>query len=120
VARRVMELIGLGGDERYAEFSDRVARRADVDARMEAWMQDRTRDQVLEAFDAAHAAAAPVYDMSDIYADEHYRAREAITEVDGFPMQNVVARLSATPGRIRWTGRPLDADGEAIRAELDD
>jgi crotonobetainyl-CoA:carnitine CoA-transferase CaiB-like acyl-CoA transferase len=120
VARRVMELIGLGGDERFAEFSDRVARRADVDARMEAWMRDRTRDQVLEAFDAARAAAAPVYDMSDIYADEHYRAREAITEVDGFPMQNVVARLSATPGRIRWTGRPLDADGEAIRAELDD
>jgi len=120
VARRVMELVGLGGDERFAEFSDRVERRAEVDARMEAWMRDRTRAQVLEAFDAAHAAAAPVYDMSDIFADEHYRAREAITEVDGFPMQNVVARLSATPGRIRWAGRPLDADGDGIRAELDD
>jgi crotonobetainyl-CoA:carnitine CoA-transferase CaiB-like acyl-CoA transferase len=120
VARRVMELIGLGGDERFAEFSDRVERRAEVDARMEAWMRDRTQDEVLAAFDAANAAAAPVYDMSDIFADEHYRAREAVTEVDGFPMQNVVARLSATPGRIRWTGRPLDADGAGIRAELDD
>ena len=40
--------------------------------------------------------------------------------VDGTPMQGLVARLSATPGRLRWAGRPLGADGEAIRAELDE
>ena len=31
------------------------------------------------------------------------------------PMQGLIARLSETPGRIRWAGRPLDADGDAIR-----
>ena len=36
------------------------------------------------------------------------------------PMQGVVARLSATPGRVRLGGRPLDADGAEVRAELDD
>jgi crotonobetainyl-CoA:carnitine CoA-transferase CaiB-like acyl-CoA transferase len=54
-------------------------------------------------------------DMADIAADEHYRARETITEVDGIPMQNLIARLSATPGQLNWAGRPLDADGDHIR-----
>ena len=39
--------------------------------------------------------------------------------IDGFPMPGPVARLSATPGRIRWTGRPLDADGAEIRTEVE-
>ena len=26
------------------------------------------------------------------------------------PMQGLVARLSATPGAVRWAGRPLGAD----------
>lgn len=118
VATRVMGLIGLGDDERFADFAGRVAHRAEVDERMERWMAERTLQEVLDQFDRAHAAAAAVYDMADIFADPHYRERGVIIEVDGFPMQNLVARLSATPGRIRWPGRELDADGDQIRAEL--
>jgi hypothetical protein len=36
-------------------------------------------------------------------------------QVDGTPMQGLVAKLSATAGALRWTGRPLDADGPTIR-----
>ena len=75
---------------------------------------------MLAAFEAAHAAAAPVMTMADIAADPHYRPRGAIVEVDGVPMQGLIARLSATPGALRWAGRELDADGDAIRAELGD
>jgi len=42
-----------------------------------------------------------------------------IAEVEGTPMQGLIARLSQTPGRLKWTGRALDADGPAIRAELE-
>ena len=56
-----------------------------------------------------------VMDMADIAADPHYTAREAITVVDCTPMQHLIARLSATPGSVRWAGRPLDADGDTIR-----
>ena len=62
------------------------------------------------AFEAAHAAAAPVYDMADVFADPQLAARDAIVEVDGVPMQGLVARLSRTPGAVRWAGRPLGAD----------
>ena len=73
---------------------------------------------MLAAFEAAHAAIAPVMTMQDIAADEHYRSRGAIVDLDGVPMQGLIARLSATPGVLRWAGRELDADGDAIRTEL--
>ena len=120
VARRVIDMIGSGDDERFATFSGRVDHRDELDALMAAWIAERSLAGVLAAFEAAEAAAAPVYSMADIATDPHFLARAAIIEVDGTPMQNVVARLSKTPGRVRWSGRPLGADTDAIRRELDD
>jgi len=118
VASRVMELIGLGGDPRVASFGARVEHREVVDATLAAWVAERSLDEVLASFEAAQAAAAPVHDMGDILADPHLAARDALPRLDGVPMQNVVARLSATPGRLRWAGRPLGADTAAVLAEL--
>lgn len=120
VARRVMELVGVGDDPRFATFAGRVEHRDEVDARVAGWVAARTLDEVLETFSAAHAAAAPVYTMADVVADPHVAARGSVVEVDGVPMQGLVARLSRTPGRIRWAGRPLGADGAEVLAELDD
>jgi crotonobetainyl-CoA:carnitine CoA-transferase CaiB-like acyl-CoA transferase len=119
VAQRVLELIGLGGDERFVGFDARVEHRREIDDRLTEWMATRTSEEALSEFERVHAAAAPVHDMADIFADPHVAARGSITTVDGVPMADVIARLSATPGRIRWAGRPLDADGEQLRAELD-
>jgi crotonobetainyl-CoA:carnitine CoA-transferase CaiB-like acyl-CoA transferase len=119
VAQRVLELVGLGGDERLIGFEGRMRHRDLIDERLSEWMAQRTRDEALAEFEAVHAAAAPVLDMADIFADPHVGARRSITSVDGVPMADVVARLSATPGRVRWAGRPLDADGDEVRAELD-
>ncbi|HET8621881.1 MAG TPA: CoA transferase [Acidimicrobiales bacterium] len=110
VGRRVMELIGLGGREDLLSFAGRIAARDEIDERMAAFCAARSVDEVVAAFDAAHAAAAPVYDMADVFADPQVRARGAIVEADGVPMQGVVARLSSTPGAVRWAGRPLGAD----------
>ena len=84
-----------------------------------AWIGARPLDEVLAVFEEAHAAAAPVLTMADLAVDPHMVARGAITEVDGTPMQGLIARLSRTPGRIRWTGRPLGADTDEVLAELD-
>ena len=56
--------------------------------------------------------------MKDIFADEHFRARGMIAEVDGVVMQNVVAGMSKTPGRLRHQGRPFDADTKAVLARF--
>lgn len=119
VARRVLELIGLGGDERFAGFGARAQHREEIDDRLGSWIAARTRDEVLAEFERVEAAAAPVYDMADLFSDPQVRHRGSIVDVDGIPMADVVARLSATPGRVRWAGRAEDADARSIRAEVE-
>ena len=118
VARRVLDLVGVGDDVRFATFAGRAAHREELDAVVGAWIAERTRDEVLAAFEAAHAAAAPVLTVGELSADPHAVARDLVVDVDGVPMQGLVARLSATPGALRWAGRSLDADGDEVRAEL--
>ena len=120
VAARVMTLLGLDHDSRFDTFAGRVEHRDELDAAVAAWIGARSVEEVLAAFEAAEAAIAPVMTMEDIAADPHFRHRGAVAEVDGTPMQGLIARLSATPGRLRWTGRAVDADGVEIRKELED
>ncbi|WP_423916383.1 CaiB/BaiF CoA transferase family protein [Candidatus Poriferisodalis sp.] len=115
VAARVMAMIGVGDDERFTTFEGRMAHRAELDAVMAEWVSQRTLAEAVEAFDEAQAAAAPVLDMSQLAADPHVKNRQVFVEVDGLVQQNVVARLSATPGRVRWTGRPEGADNDCLQ-----
>ena len=117
VATRVMELIGLGDDERFADFAGRVAHRAEVDERMERWMAERTLQEVLDQFDRAHAAAAAVYDMADIFADPHYRergdrrgGRVPHAEPGGPPVGDAGSDpLAGSPPRRRRRGHPVSS-----------
>ncbi len=77
---------------------------------------------MLQAFEEADAAVAPVYDASDIVEDPQLAAIGAIARVEDeqlgpLRMPNVLARLSDTPGTIRWTGRAHGADTDAVLAE---
>ena len=74
---------------------------------------------MITAFADAGAAIAPVYDVADLMEDPQIVARDAITQVDDpdlgpVRMQNLLFRMSETPGAIRFTGRPLGADTDAI------
>jgi crotonobetainyl-CoA:carnitine CoA-transferase CaiB-like acyl-CoA transferase len=115
IANRVLELLGVENDPRFATFNLRVENRAALDELMKAWCLARPQKDVLRLFEEADAAVGPVYDMADIASDPHFAAREMIQSLDGTPMQGLIARLSRTPGALRWQGRPLDADGKEIR-----
>ncbi|MER5180788.1 CoA transferase [Streptomyces sp. NPDC002896] len=126
IAERVMHLVGrpeLISEPWFATGADR-ARHADVlDDAVGTWIARRTRDEVLEAFAKAEAAVAPVQDVRDIMGDPQYAARDALTTVDDpelgpLRMQNVLFRLTETPGAIRWAGRPHGADTDALLTEL--
>lgn len=117
VARRVMAMLGLGDDPRFQSFAGRVEHRDTVESRMREWCAARTRDEAMAQLAAADAAAGPVMDMADVAADPHVQARGLIAEVGDTPMQGLIAELSATPGRLNWEGRPLDADHDVIVAK---
>ena len=118
VAARVLELLGVADDPRFATFNDRAEHRDELDALVREWCAARTADEALTAFDAAQAAAARVYSMADVVADPHLRERETLVEVDGVLMAAPVARMLATPGEIRHAGRALGADTEAVLEAL--
>jgi crotonobetainyl-CoA:carnitine CoA-transferase CaiB-like acyl-CoA transferase len=115
VAMRVMGILGVADDPRFGSFDGRTANRDEIEALMRNYCAGRRRDEVIAEFDKAEAAIGPVLDMADIARDPHFAARSAITMVGDTPMQNLIARLSATPGELRHEGRALDADGESIR-----
>ena len=115
VARRVMEILGVGDDERFRTFDGRTANRDELERRMRDWCADRPRAEVIRVFEEAEAAIGPILDMADIAVDPHYAARDAIVNVGDVPMQNLIAKLSRTPGVLRHPGRAIDADGDEIR-----
>jgi crotonobetainyl-CoA:carnitine CoA-transferase CaiB-like acyl-CoA transferase len=118
VAHRVLELIGVGADTRFASFEGRAAHREELDEIVEKWVAARPAAEVFAAFDAAEAAIAPVYTMGNLLADPHVIARDVMIEVDGVRMQGPTARLSRTPAIVKHAGRTLGADTDAVLAEL--
>jgi crotonobetainyl-CoA:carnitine CoA-transferase CaiB-like acyl-CoA transferase len=126
IAERVMRLVGrpeLIDEPWFATGADR-ARHADVlDEAVGGWIARQSHSDVIAAFEKAEAAVAPIQDVREVMTDPQYQALDTITTVDDpelgpIRMQNVLFRLSATPGAIRWAGRPHGADTTAVLTEL--
>jgi crotonobetainyl-CoA:carnitine CoA-transferase CaiB-like acyl-CoA transferase len=115
VAARVLDILGVANDPRFATFNSRVEHRKELNELLIAWCAARPQAEVMRIFEEADAAIGPVYDMADIAQDPHFAARQMIQHLEGTPMQGLIAHLSQTPGALRWQGRAQDADGDSIR-----
>jgi len=119
VAQRVLALVGLDDDDQLRTSAGRAEKRGIVDAAVARWIAGRTSEEAMAAFVAADAAIAPVLAMTEVVRDAHVRERDSLVEVDGVLVQAPVARLSATPGSVRWLGRALGADTAEVLDALD-
>jgi hypothetical protein len=120
VAKRLIETVGGGGDSRFTSFQARFENRDALEELTSNWIGSRTSKEVIETIEAADAAIAPVYNMQQVIEDPHFIARESFIKVDGILMQNLVARLSKTPGKIISAGPKLGQHNEEIKKELHD
>ncbi|MGH9066713.1 MAG: CaiB/BaiF CoA transferase family protein [Acidimicrobiales bacterium] len=126
VAERVMTLVGhpeVISEPWFASGHTRAEHTEELDADVGAWVAERTLPEVVEAFEKAQAAVAPVYDIADVMADPQYQALGTIVEVDDdelgrLRMQNVLFRLSATPGAVAWAGRRQGQDNAEVYGSL--
>lgn len=126
VAERVMRLVGrpeLIDEPWFASGAERARHADELDEAVGGWIAQHTREEVIRAFEEAQAAVAPIYDVRDVMADPQYAALNSITTVDDpelgpVKMQNVIARLSETPGRIQWAGPPLGAHNAEVYGRL--
>ncbi|WP_256794608.1 CoA transferase [Terrabacter sp. Ter38] len=126
IAERVMRLVGrpdLIEHEWFASGLGRAQHADVIDAAVADWIAVRPLDQVIEEFEQAEAAIAPVYDMSQVIEDAQLNHIGTIATVEdpdlgAVRMQNVLFRLSQTPGGIRHTGRAHGEDTDVVLAEL--
>jgi crotonobetainyl-CoA:carnitine CoA-transferase CaiB-like acyl-CoA transferase len=117
IAERVMVVVGhpeMVEKPWFADHSGRVAHQAELDQVIGAWIADRDATDVIAAFQEGQAAIGPVYSIADIFKDAQYRARDMLIKVTDprlgpVTIQNVVPRLSLTPGKVRHLGMDLGA-----------
>ncbi len=121
-----MRLVGredLVDEPWFASGRTRYEHADELDEAVGAWIAARDADEVIEEFDRAQAAIAPIYDASDIATDPQYRALETIVhvpddELGSVAVQNVPFRMSESPGEIRWVGPPKGRHTDEVLAEL--
>ncbi|MFD3747397.1 CaiB/BaiF CoA transferase family protein [Nocardia sp. NPDC058633] len=117
VAERVVRLVGRPDfiDQPWFASGTRRAEHADeLDAAVGGWIAQHSTQEVIHAFEKADAAVAPIYTAADVMADPQFQALGSIItlpddELGQVRMQNILFRLSQTPGEIRWTGPTLGA-----------
>jgi crotonobetainyl-CoA:carnitine CoA-transferase CaiB-like acyl-CoA transferase len=122
IAERVLTLVGhpeVIDEAWFAAGNTRVEHVDLLDRYVGDWIGERTRAEVLTAFEEAGAAIAPVYDSQDVVTDPHIRETRMLVEVDDPDLgpllqHNVLWRMSRSPGSIRFTGRGLGQDTTEI------
>jgi crotonobetainyl-CoA:carnitine CoA-transferase CaiB-like acyl-CoA transferase len=119
---RLAEAIGrkeLTVDPKFIDNPARVENSVEINGIVGAWIEQHTREEVIEQFDKFEVAYSSVFDMEDAFRDIQYRAREAMVRVPDPDLgeaivQNVVPKFSLTPGSVDFLGRKMGEDNEAI------
>lgn len=107
--QRLAEAMGkpeLGSDPRYATHVARGTNQFELDDLINDWTQTLTVDELDALMTDYSIPAGRVYRAPEMLADPHFKAREAIIEVETerfgkLKMQNAFPKLSATPSSVR-------------------
>jgi crotonobetainyl-CoA:carnitine CoA-transferase CaiB-like acyl-CoA transferase len=114
----------LANDPRFADHVARGARQAELDALIETWTRAHSVAEISALMIEHSIPAGSIYRAPEMLEDPHYKAREALIEVETsrwgkLTMQNCFPKLSATPSTVR---RPAPAsigeDNEEIYRDL--
>jgi crotonobetainyl-CoA:carnitine CoA-transferase CaiB-like acyl-CoA transferase len=125
-AKVILRLVGgdeLVADPRFATAASRSAHADELDRLVADWIAARDADEIDAAFEEHGVAGIRVLGMDEIFENPHYRARGTLCtvadeELGEVTLQAPVPRMSASPGRIAHTGRPLGADTEAVLRDI--
>ncbi len=121
MAERFLKAYGLEhllDDPRFASNEARVHHITELDGLVVEAIRSRSLDENMALVEKHQLTAVPVQSIADIEREPHWQERQLTVEVSddegALRMQNVFPKLVETPGAIRWPGRSLGADNEAI------
>jgi crotonobetainyl-CoA:carnitine CoA-transferase CaiB-like acyl-CoA transferase len=106
-------------DERFVDNATRVENAAPLNKEIEEWTRQHTTDEAIEILKTNDAIVGPVNDMSDIFDDEQFQARNSFVEVDDPDVGTVrtfgtVPKFSRTPGEVEFLGPRHGEHNEAV------
>jgi formyl-CoA transferase len=107
--QRLAEAMGrpeLGSDPRYATHIARGHNQRELDDLINAWTRTLTVSELDALMSEYSIPAGRVYRAPEMLEDPHFKAREAIVEVETerfgkLKMQNAFPKLSSTPSSVR-------------------
>jgi len=92
----------LVDDPRSVDGTSRAQNADFLQPILEEWMADKTRAEVVDALNAAGMPTGPVYTAEDVFADDHFKVRGMLSEIDDpevgtYTFARSVPHLSAAP-----------------------
>ncbi|MDA8334155.1 MAG: CoA transferase [Peptococcaceae bacterium] len=118
---KAMDRPGLAEDARFRTLADRLKEEnsRELQKILDEWTAGKTQGEIDRLGGEFGFAAAPVYSEADTYRNEHWRARGATWQhedpVYGDTVEyGPVVKMSETPGRIKWSAKPVGFDNEFV------
>lgn len=126
VAEKIFKAIGredLIEDERFCNNERRLKHSKELDEIIGSWIKERSLEEVVETFHETGAVIGPMYDVSQILEDPHFKYRESFVKLEDedlgeIQVPNVVAKFSKTPGEVRTSGPKKGEHNEEVYKEL--
>ncbi len=109
-------------DERFAANPDRVTHYEELAETIQSTTREKTSSEWLDLFERAGVPAGPIYDMAEVFRDEHVLARGMVEELE-HPVAGrirhlgIPVKLSATPGAVRLPAPTLGQHTASVLRE---
>jgi len=122
---RLCDAMGTPELSEDPKFSGHVARgehQAEIDDLVAEWVSLQDAEDLLETLEAAGVPAGRVYQVKDMISDPHFAARDALIDVETpgmglVKMQNIVPKLSETPGGVHSPAPELGQHTEDVLSQ---
>ena len=111
-------------DKRFLNNRLRIKNSKLLDEALQKAIVKFDQSTLIKLFDEVGAAAAPCYNIKEIFEDKHFKSRKNIIAIDDqelggqLKMQNVVGKFSRTPGRVKHAGPKLGQHNYEILVEM--
>ncbi|OAD97643.1 CaiB/BaiF CoA-transferase family protein [Arthrobacter sp. OY3WO11] len=110
-------------DPRYSTNRERLTRRTEMNQLLSDWTGTYTREELQKRLDDFSVPHSLVYDIADIFKDEHYAARDMLVEVSHptlgkVTLPGVVPKFSENPGSIRNAGPLMGEHTTSVLTDL--
>lgn len=112
VTERIFKTIGredLILNDKFKDNKSRLNNSKELDEIIGGWIKQKSKEEVIDAFHENGAVIGPVYDIKQIFEDEHFKYRESFITLEDddlgeVKIPNVFAKFSKTPGEVKYTG----------------